>query len=434
MSDKLILFPETARIERGHLSIGGRDAAELCREFGTPLYVFDEAMLRTQCRGFIGEFRQRYPDTRVVYACKAFINRALAALLAGEGLGFDVVSGGELSIVLAAGAAPERIYFHGNNKSREELAAALGRGVGRIVADNFHELALLEELAAGRRQKVLLRLTPGIDPHTHKFTTTGIVDSKFGFSLVDGQAEEAVKLAGRSRAVELVGLHFHLGSPIFEMEPYEKAIPVVLDFAAAMKERHGLALQELSIGGGFAVSYVLDRPAPPIAAYAEAIATAVREACRQRRLAGPALVIEPGRSIVGRAGVALYSVGAVKRIPGVRTYVSVDGGMADNIRPALYGAKYEVLVANRAGEEGGEVVSIAGKFCESGDILVQDVRLPALRAGDILALPAAGAYCLSMASNYNSSLKPPVVLVKDGQARLIRRRESYDDLMRCDEV
>lgn len=432
----LSIFPDTATVENNRLFVGGVDTLELAKKFGTPVYVFDEATLRGQCRSFTSEFQKRYPATSVVYACKAFVNRPLAALLAEEGVGFDVVSGGELSIVAAAGAPMERVYFHGNNKSSGELAEALKLGIGRVVADNFHELALLDRLAgkSQRKQKVFLRMTPGIDPHTHKFTTTGMVDSKFGFSLVGGQVEEAVKQVRASRNLTLVGLHFHLGSPIFEMEPYEKALPVALEFAASMRDRHGLVLEELSVGGGFAVSYLREKPAPPIAVYAEAITGALKEGCRRYGLREPGLVIEPGRSIVGRAGVALYTVGAIKRIPGIRTYVCVDGGMADNIRPALYGAKYEVMVANKPEQPAVQTVSIAGKFCESGDILVNDVSLPEMEPGDVLALPAAGAYCLSMASNYNSSLKPPVVLVKDGRARAIRRRQTYRDLMRGDLV
>ncbi len=432
----LSVFPETAQIRSGHLVIGGVDTVALAREVGTPYYLFDGATLRGQCRAFTGEFRRRYPETTVIYACKAFINRPLAILLGGEGLGFDVVSGGELSIVAAAGVPAERLYFHGNNKSREELAQALAAGLGCVVLDNFHELDMLEELAAGtgKKQKVLFRLTPGIDPHTHKFTTTGIVDSKFGFSLVGGQAEALVARLVKSRSLRLEGIHFHLGSPIFEMEPYEKAIPVVLEFAARMRQEYGFALDELSVGGGFAVTYVREKPAPPVADYAEAIARALKEGCRRFKLKEPRLVIEPGRSIVGRAGVSVYSVGAIKTIPGVRTYVGVDGGMADNIRPAIYGAKYEALVANKPEAPGTQTVTVAGKFCESGDILVTDVSLPELQAGDILAMPAAGAYCLSMASNYNSSFKPPVVLVEGGKSRILRRRETAEDLMRCDLV
>ncbi|MDP2719449.1 MAG: diaminopimelate decarboxylase [Dehalococcoidia bacterium] len=436
MPECLPLFPVTARIEQGHLFIGGMDTVSLRSSFGTPLYVFDEVTLRQQCRDFVSEFRKRYENTGVVYACKAFINRALAGLLSEEGLGFDVVSGGELSIITSAAVDPANVYFHGNNKSEQELTEAINRKVGTVVVDNFFEMELLQSLAAknGARQKVLLRLTPGIDPHTHKFTTTGIVDSKFGFSLVEGKAEEAVKRACRSGNLNLEGLHFHLGSPIFETDPYGKAIDVALEFAARMAGLYDFSLGELSVGGGFAVSYETSRPAPEIHRYADAITGALKAGCRKWNLKEPRLVIEPGRAIVGRAGAALYTAGATKEIPGVRKYVSLDGGMGDNIRPALYGAKYQALVANKALETPTEKVSLAGKFCESGDILIQNIMLPELEAGDILAVPVAGAYCLSMSSNYNACLKPAVVMVKDGKARLIRRRESYEDLIRCDLV
>jgi diaminopimelate decarboxylase len=281
----------------------------------------------------------------------------------------------------------------------------------------------------------LLRLSPGIDPHTHHHTTTGVIDSKFGFPIATGQAEEALKVALSSANLRLVGLHVHLGSPIFELEPYKQAVEVVLRFAAEMAARHGFQMAEFSPGGGFAVQYVRDTPAPPTAAYAEAICSTLLSESPSLEGLGlppPRLIVEPGRAIVARAGVALYRVGASKDIPGVRRYVSVDGGMADNIRPALYGARYEAVVANKAGEGGGEPVTIAGKFCESGDILIKDVRLPRLKPGDLIAVPVSGAYCPSMASNYNASLKPAIVMVKEGQARLVRRRETYQDLVEHD--
>jgi diaminopimelate decarboxylase len=278
----------------------------------------------------------------------------------------------------------------------------------------------------------LLRLSPGVEPHTHKYIATGVVDSKFGFPLLSG--EEAVVQAMSASNLNLVGLHFHIGSLIFEVEPYQKAIEAILDFAAEMKQKHGFELRELNVGGGFAIQYTLDSPALPISAYAEVIASKVISKCRQLNLAFPRLIIEPGRSIVGQAGVALYTVGVVKEIPGVRCYVSVDGGMADNIRPALYGAKYEAVVANKMLAEEAKEVTIAGKFCESGDILIRDIALPPVSAGDIIAIPGCGAYCLPQASNYNASLKPAIVLVNKGKARLIRRRETFDDLTRCDLV
>jgi len=430
---RLSLFPLTAEVSnRGHLIIGGCDSVELAAEFGTPLYVFDEHSLRTKCAEFRLEFGQRYADTIVIYACKAFMNKAVALILNEEGLGLDVVSAGELGIAQSVGFPLDRVYFHGNNKSAEEIRLALNWHIGRIVVDNFHELTMLGEMA--REQDyipdILLRLTPGVEPHTHKYIATGVVDSKFGFPLASG--EEAVATAMSATKLNLVGLHFHIGSLIFEAEPYQESIELILNLAAEMKRKHGFELKELNVGGGFAIQYTLDSPAPSIAVYAEAIASKIISKCRELELALPRLIVEPGRAIVGRAAVALYKVGVVKDIPGVRCYVSVDGGMADNIRPALYGAKHEAVVANKMSEEEVGKVTIAGKFCESGDILIKDINLPPVSAGDIIAIPDCGAYCLPQASNYNASLKPAIVLVREGKARLIRRRETLDDLTRCD--
>jgi diaminopimelate decarboxylase len=293
---------------------------------------------------------------------------------------------------------------------------------------------MLNEIAAGEGYvaDILLRLSPGVEPHTHKYITTGVVDSKFGFPLFSG--EEAVAQALAAPNLNLVGLHFHLGSLIYEVEPYQEAIELTLNFAAEMKQRYNFELKELNVGGGFAIQYSLDSSAPPISNYAEAIATRVVSKCQELKLALPRLIVEPGRVVVGQAGVALYKVGVVKDIPGVRCYISVDGGMADNIRPALYGSKYEAVVANKMLEKEAGRVTIAGKFCESGDILVKDIALPPVLAGDIIAIPDCGAYCLPMACNYNASLKPAIVLVKEGKARLIRRRETLADLTRYDLV
>ena len=432
---RLLLFPPTADVnERGHLTIGGCDTVELANDFGTPLYVFDEFSLRSKCTKFKAEFGQRYPDTAVTYASKAFINKALALILKEEGLGLDVVSGGEMGIARSIDFPMDRVYFHGNNKSAEEIRLSLKWHVGRIVVDNFHELAMLGEIAAKRSPApdILLRISPGIDPHTRKYNTTGIVDSKFGFPFVKG--DEAIAAAMSAPNLNLVGLHFHLGSLIFEVEPYQKAIEIILDFTAAMKQKYGFELGELDIGGGFAVQYTLDSPAPPISAYADLIASTIIGKCRELKLSLPRLVIEPGRAIVGQSGVALYKVGVIKDIPGVRCYASVDGGMGDNIRHALYGAKYEAIVANKALKKEDGEVTIAGKFCESGDILIRDIKLPPLSPGDIIALPDCGAYCLPMASNYNAAFRPAVVLVKGGEARLIRRRETLADLTRYDAI
>jgi diaminopimelate decarboxylase len=433
MRDNLTLFPLTTEVNsRGHLVIGGCDSLELAAEFGTPLYVFDEASLRSKCAEFKAEFAERYPGTRVIYAAKAFINTALARLLEEEGLGLDVVSAGELHIARVAGFPLERVYQHGNNKSPEELKLALEWRVGRIVVDNFGELKMLDEIAGkqGVKPDILLRLSPGVDPHTHKYIATGVIDTKFGFPMLEG--EEAVRQAIGAPHLNLIGLHFHIGSLIHEVEPYELAIERVLQFAREMKTEHGFELKELDIGGGFAIQYTRNAPAPPVSVYAGAVATRITERCREPGLAPPQLIVEPGRAIVGQAGVALYTVGAIKDIPGIRRYVSVDGGMGDNIRPALYGAQYEAVVANKMAEKGAGEVTISGKFCESGDILIRDISLPELRSGDIIALPSCGAYCLPLASNYNASLRPAVVMVGEGRAHLIRRRETLSDLTRCD--
>ena len=428
------VLPDTARIAAdGQLVIGGCQAVELAQEYGTPVYVLDEATLRNRCRSFVEEFNRLYPGTQVLYASKAYINPALARIFAEEGLGLDVVSGGELAVAQAAGFPLENVYFHGNNKAPDELEEAVKLGIGRVVVDSFHELDLLNRIAAdaGKSQNILIRVSPGIDPHTHAYTTTGIIDSKFGFSIQTGDASKAISQALAAPNLDLRGLHFHLGSPIFELEPYQAATDLVLRFAAGFREE-GLELQEFSPGGGFAIAYTRDQQPPAIAEYAKAIVETLEATCNELGLARPALLVEPGRSIIGPAGVALYRIGAIKDIPGVRKYVSVDGGMGDNIRPALYQASYEVISAGKANSGVTETVTIAGKYCESGDVLATDVLLPTAEPGDVIAIPASGAYCPSMASNYNLNPRPPMVLVRDGQSRLIRRRESYQDLMLCD--
>lgn len=428
------VFPDTAAVNAaGRLSLGGCDAVELAEEYGTPLYVLDEAALRARCRRFADAFAARYPNSQAVYAAKAYINPALARIFAEEGLGLDVVSGGELAVARAGAVPLAQVYFHGNNKTPRELAEAVSAGIGRIVVDSFHELDLLEQIcaSAGDTQDILIRVSPGIDPHTHAYTTTGIIDSKFGFSIQTGDAERAVLQAVAAPHLNLLGLHFHLGSPIFELEPYQAATDLVLRCAAGWREQ-GLNLQEFSPGGGFAIAYTRDDRPPAPEQYAAAIVDTLTATCHELAMEPPRLVIEPGRAIIGPAGVALYRIGAIKDIPGIRTYVSVDGGMGDNIRPALYQASYEVLSASRPSAAPDTVVTVAGKYCESGDVLASDILLPAPAAGDIIAIPAAGAYCPSMASNYNLNPRPPIVLARNGRSRLIRRRESYADLMLCD--
>ena len=428
------VFPDTAATnDAGRLTLGGCDAVDLAEQYGTPLYVLDEATLRSRCRQFAGAFAGRYPNSQAVYASKAYINPALARIFADEGLGLDVVSGGELAVAVAGDVPLDKVYFHGNNKTPAELEEAVAAGIGRVVVDSFHELDLLERICAdaGKTQDILVRVSPGIDPHTHAYTTTGIIDSKFGFSIQTGDAERAILQAIAAPHLNLLGLHFHLGSPIFELEPYQAATDLVLRFAAGLREQ-GLNLQEFSPGGGFAIAYTRNDRPPAAGDYADAIVGSLTAACDELGMEQPSLVVEPGRSIIGPAGVALYRIGAIKDIPGIRTYVSVDGGMGDNIRPALYQASYEVLSANRPGAEADATVTIAGKYCESGDVLASDILLPAPAAGDVIAIPAAGAYCPSMASNYNLNPRPPIVLVHNGESRLIRRRESYADMMLCD--
>ena len=431
------VLPSTARVnERGHLAIGGCDTVDLAQQYGTPLYVFDEQHLREQARAFVRSFTARNPETMVAYASKACTGIAILKLVAEEGLGLDVVSGGELAIALAAGFPPERIHLHGNNKTPEELREAVAAGIGRVVVDNFYEIELLDRIAgeAGRRQPILLRLAPGIDPHTHAKISTGQIDTKFGFTIQIGDAAEAVTRSLAAKNLVLLGYHCHIGSQIFEIEAYEQVADVMLGFAAEQRDRTGFAPEEFSPGGGFAVQYVADAPPPDPDAYAAMVVDAVSAARERYNLPPLLLFVEPGRSMVARAGVALYTVGSTKEIPDVRRYVSIDGGMADNIRPAMYDARYEALVANRPEEAPAEPVTIAGKYCESGDILIRDIALPSLQPGDILAVPASGAYAPAMASNYNGALRPAILFVKDGEARLVRRRETYEDLLRAEAV
>lgn len=434
---ELPLFPLTAEVNKqGHLCIGGCDTTDLADDLGTPLYIFDEFTIRHKCRQFITEFSRYYQDTLVIYASKAFLNQALAVIVNQEGLGLDVVSGGELSIAHSVDFPLSKAYFHGNNKTLEELKLALSWNIGRVVVDNFYELELLNKLVRekGVTQDILLRLTPGVDPHTHEYTTTGTSDSKFGFPLATGQAEKAVTQAASASNINLIGFHFHLGSPIFELEPYQLAIEYVLRFAQQITQKHHLQLDEFSIGGGFAVQYSLDSKPPDVAEYAQAIGNKLNNLVPQLGLDHPRLVIEPGRGIVAQAGVALYKVGAIKEIPGIRKYVCTDGGMSDNIRPALYGAKHEALAANKAFETEREIVTIAGKICESGDILARDTNLAPVSTGDIIAVPVCGAYTIPMWNNYNAMPRPAIIMVNEGKARLIRRRETYQDLISMDKL
>jgi diaminopimelate decarboxylase len=430
-----IVFPETANSNpNGELELGGCKISSLVERFGTPLYVLDQRTVESKCEEFINSFTKLHDNTEVVYASKAYINPTLAKLIASKGMGFDVVSGGEVAIIAASGVDASKVYFHGNNKTEEELKYAIEIGIGRIVVDSFHELSLLNTIAKELKikQDILIRISPAIDPHTHVYTTTGILDSKFGFAIDTGDAESAIKQALTASNLTLKGVHFHLGSPIFEIEPYEVAIYLVIKFVNKFKSE-GFDLDEFSPGGGFAIAYTANDQPPAIKDYAAGIVSAMKKTCSELNINLPKLIIEPGRSIIGPAGVAVYRVGAIKDIPGVRKYVSVDGGMGDNIRPALYESEYEVVSACKLNEENSDLVTIAGKYCESGDLLAKDVLIPNPESGDIIAIPAAGAYCPSMSSNYNMNPRPPIVLVNDGEARVIRRRETYQDLMMFDQ-
>ena len=423
----LALFPDTASISsEGHLALDGLDLVKVVEEFGTPLYVYDEATIRARARAYAEGLAKAYPgESLVCFAGKAYCAPWLLRVINEEGLGLDVVSGGELFAARQVGFPPERIFFHGNNKSPDELAQALDAGVGRIVVDNLEEIGRLNKLAT-RRQPVLLRVAPGVEAHTHVHIQTGVLDTKFGLSIETGAAAEAVRRVHASANLELVGLHAHIGSQVFEFEPYRETVRRVFEFATAAHVR----LRELSPGGGFGVRYTPEDVAVQPREVCDVIARAVCEAADGMAL--PKLSIEPGRSIVGPAGVALYRVGSIKDIQGVRTYVAVDGGMADNIRPTAYGALYTPILANRAAETADATVAIAGRYCESGDVLVREARVPLPRVGDVVAVPASGAYQLSMASNYNLVPRPAVSVVSDGHARLVRRRETYEDLLRAE--
>lgn len=426
---------ETLKInESGHLEIGGCDATELSSRFGTPLYVMDEAYIRSVIRGYKEIFERDYGDGLVCYASKAFSAKAIYEICREEGIGADVVSGCELATALSAGLSPEGIYFHGNNKTPFELEFAVKSGVHAVVIDSFYEIGLLDKLCAslGKRINALVRVNPGIDAHTHHFIQTTRVDSKFGFSIADGTAINAIKAVINCENVDFAGIHCHIGSQIFELKPFELAVEKMTDFIVKINSELKVDVAELNLGGGYGVRYTdEDKPLKP-QEYVGAIVAKLKECIADKGIRKPKLIIEPGRSIVGEAGVTLYTVGAIKDIPGIKKYVSVDGGMFDNPRYALYEAKYEAVLANRMNDEKTETVTVAGKCCESGDMLVVDAVLPPARSGDILAVLTTGAYNYSMASNYNRNQIPPVVLVNEGKAAYIVKPQTYEDIMSRD--
>jgi diaminopimelate decarboxylase len=430
-----VLLPDTAtRTPGGNLSVGGCDLADLAARFGTPLYVYDEATLRNRLRGYREALRAWPAGGDVLYSAKAYLSPAMVRLLVEEDCGIDVVSGGELAVALRFGMDPRRIGFPGNNKDASEVRDSVAAGVGHHVVDSEHELALLAALPDRSRAGVMLRVSPGIKPDTHDFISTGQLDSKFGFSIETGAAMQALRAALDVGDLDVRGVHMHIGSQIFDLGCYPAAVEMVAAFLAAARDSLGFAARELSVGGGLGIAYTDDDDPPTPGQFMQTVTESVRHAFEARALPLPALLVEPGRSVAGPAGIAVYTVGARKEIPGVRTYVSVDGGMGDNIRPKLYGARYQPLLVADAADRPVETVSLAGRYCESTDILVRDCELPRLQPGDLVALPAAGAYSLAMASNYNVNFRPAVVFVAGGEARLVRRRETLDDLLRSEVV
>jgi diaminopimelate decarboxylase len=421
---------------KGHLEIGGCDTVALVQQFGTPLYVLDEASVRSQCRAYLQELTNTYPDSTVIYASKALMTSAICGIIHQEGLGLDVVSGGELYTAYKAGFPLSKVFFHGNNKSPEELQMALEYGVGYIVVDNQYELDNVNRFAISRgiRVKILFRVTPGIEAHTHSYTQTGQQDSKFGLGIVDGVAEQVITGALDLPGVEVVGLHCHIGSQIFDIQPYGLAVKIMFDFLEKLRSKTNFTAAMLDMGGGLGVIYHEGDVPATVKDCVSVITSAVKKEAVARNYPLPHLVLEPGRSLVGEAGTTLYTVGSIKVIPDIRCYVAVDGGMADNPRVALYQAEYEGVLANKAGQKPETLVTITGKCCESGDMLIWDVKLADPKSGDIMAIFTTGAYNYSMSSNYNRLPRPAMVLVNNGQADLIVARETYADIISLDRV
>ena len=422
-----VLPPSAATTPEGHLAIGGCDLVQLAEEHGTPLVVYDEGALRATARAYVNAFRAHAPDVEIIYASKAYFGLAMLRIALEEGLSVDVASGGELEAALRAGFPPERIEMHGNNKDAAEIAQALDAGVATLVVDSLDEIALLDRIAQQRgvRQRVLIRVTPGIKPSTHSFISTGQIDSKFGLGIESGAAAEAVASCRAAAGVQLAGLHCHIGSQIFELGSYAAAAAVVADFVASVGADD---LATINMGGGLGVAYTHADQPPSIERYADVVMESVAREWARVGVPMPRIQVEPGRNMVARAGVTVYRVGTVKDIPGVRTYAAVDGGMSDLVRPMLYGAVYEPLLANRADAENTDTYRVVGKHCESGDVLVGEAHLPQVQVGDLLCIPATGAYGVSMASNYNGVTRAPVVFTDGGHARLVTRRETFDDL------
>lgn len=421
--------------EKGHLAVSGVDTVDLAAQYGTPLYVMDEDVIRSACRRFKKSIDSFYGGAGLVcYASKAFCCREMCRIMKDEGIGLDVVSGGELYTAASVDFPMENICFHGNNKTDEELTLALEKKVGRIIVDNIFELERLNALAekSGVTANIMYRIKPGIDAHTHNFVRTGQIDSKFGFALETGEAFEAVKKAIELKNINLAGLHCHIGSQIFDIDPFVHAAEVMLGFIAKIKNELGFEVKQLNLGGGFGIKYTnSDNPAP-FENYMEKVSVKVKEVCAKENISLPFIIIEPGRSIAAPAGLTLYTVGGIKNIPNIRTYVSIDGGMCDNPRYALYKSEYDIEVANKAGEPKTESITLAGKCCESGDLIGENMPVQHIEVGDTVAVLATGAYNYSMSSNYNRIPKPAVVMVKDGSSRVVVKRETMEDIIRND--
>ena len=426
---------DTLKVKDGTLELGGFDVSHAARAFGTPLYLMDEGKIRDNCRTYYKGLNDYYNGKGIVlYASKALSCKYLYKIMKEEGLGVDVASGGELYTAVAAKFPSEKIYFHGNNKTKAELELAIDSNVRCIVVDNKDELMLLNSLAKdkGRVMKIAFRIKPGIDAHTHDAVMTGQIDSKFGVALETGEAEKIIKLASTLDNIKVVGVHCHIGSQIFDKEPFERAAEVMLNFIADLSDKHNIKVEELNLGGGFGIKYT--KSDDPIAydTYIAAVAAVVKRVCEERGMNRPFIVMEPGRSIVADAGMTVYTVGAVKEIPKVRTYVSVDGGMGDNIRYALYGSQYEAVLVNNPLGKAKNKITLVGKCCESGDVLIKDIDMPKIKTGDLIAVLATGAYNYSMASNYNRNPRPPIVMIDNKCAKLVVNRETYQDLIMND--
>lgn len=421
--------------EKGHLTAGGIDTVELAKKYGTPLYVMDEQLIRKACRSFKSSIDKFYGGNGLVcYASKAFCCKEMCRIMKEEGIGLDVVSIGELYTAVKSGFDCDKICFHGNNKTDEELEFAVENNIGHIIVDNISELERLNAIAEskGITAKIMFRIKPGIDAHTHNFVKTGQIDSKFGFALETGEAFEAVKKAIDSENIILRGLHCHIGSQIFDIEPFETASEVMLKFIAKIKNELGFEVKELNLGGGFGIKYLESHDPVPYETYMERVSGTVHKCCKELEINLPFILIEPGRSIAGPAGITLYTVGARKEIPDIRTYISIDGGMCDNPRYILYQSEYEAIVANKASEPRNEKVTIAGKCCESGDLIGENMPLQHAESGDIIAVCATGAYNYSMSSNYNRIPKPPVVFINNGESRIVIKKETLEDIIRND--